>query len=271
VNFGQRSLLRDAMTVTRLAVAARHERILPVGFSVRLLIKVLLLCVFALLASGDGVAAEGGDPLWQRAVATAAANRQMMPGSAVIRTTVLDGKGERRQQIETWVEFAEGDGGRVVSTMVRRVEDGRELTSSEREARNLRDSRRGRHGSFTLGDTPFNPEYQQVVTHRRTGRTRSIGGRPSVGFEFRFPKDEIVVEGLAWLDAATGTPHLMEFAPSPLPRFVRQFEGSVRFRVDAQGRWVPSQMSMRGSGGALWIHRQFASVVEFSDHRQRRG
>jgi hypothetical protein len=252
-----------------LAVAARREE-LSEGFPVRVM-TAFLLFVVALFPSEEGVAAEVADPLWQRAVATAAANRQLMPGSAVIRTTVLDGKGEQRQKTETWVRFAEGDGRTVVSTMVRRVEDGRELTASEREGRSRRDSRRNRPGSFELGDTPFNPEYQKVVTYRRTSRTRTIEGRSSVAYEFRFPRNDMVVEGLAWLDAATGTPYLMEFAPSPLPRFVREFEGSARFQVDGQGRWVLAQMRLRGGGGALWIHRQFASVVEFSDHRPRSG
>jgi hypothetical protein len=86
---------------------------------------------------------------------------------------------------------------------------------------------------------------------------RQIAGKTCLAFAFSLamPKNA-VVEGTAWLDAATGLPVECVSTPKPLPRAVHEMNTTVRY----DGGFV-SEVRVEGSGTLLFFKRRFSSVI----------
>jgi hypothetical protein len=125
-------------------------------------------------------------------------------------------------------------------------------------------------GRFSLGlggPSPFNPEVQDSVTFKRVEAKDPPPGGPYVAYEFvRQTPSGTSIAGTAWLDAATGMPVEMRFAPDPLPKRVKELSMTMRFETRPDSSWVPAEMHIEAMGKFLFFKKRFHNTLAFSDH-----
>lgn len=243
----------------------------------------------------DAPRAAGADSLWQRAVELVGRNAWWIPGIMITRFEELDGHGQTKSAEETTLRIFLGPEGQPDSEIVSAFEDQKDVTEKarqeaaekkrkaakqrrkEEEKRRKEREKRGeppeepaddREG-FSLragGATPFDPEVQDSVrVHRIVAEDPPPGG-PFVAYEFsRDLGDEKQLVGTAWLDAETGAPAELRFAPDPLPGRVKELAMRMRFAADSSGAWYPVEMRIEGMGKFLFFKKRFRSTMLFSD------
>jgi hypothetical protein len=153
-----------------------------------------------------------------------------------------------------------GEDGSVRTEVVSASRNGKDETRKEREAQAKRDRSARADGEPPMGGfgvDPFDPGLQGSVTIGPPAGNRQIAGRACVAFAFSLaqPKNS-VVEGTAWLDAASGLPVELVSRMQPLPRGVHEMSTTVRY-TDG----FVSEVRVEGSGSLLFLKRRFVSVV----------
>jgi len=217
---------------------------------------LLLLAAALTLPAG----AAPSESLWLNAVAAASRAKEWSPGEMRLAIEMADDKGT---VLETWdnrYRLSLGADGAVRTEVVSALRNGRNETRKEREAQAKRDRSARTDGEPPMGGfgvDPFDPGLQGSVVIGPPAGNRQIDGRNCVAFAFSLaqPKNS-VVEGTAWLDAASGLP--VEFVSSlrPLPLGVHEMSTTVRYT----GGFV-SEVRVEGSGSLLFLKRRFVSVV----------
>lgn len=230
--------------------------------------------VFALLllaAVPTTAAGKKADPLWDKAVALSGANEDQVAASIHSRSEILDKQGEAKRVDETWVTLSVGDGGKIVSTVDRAVEDGKDVTSAMRES--MREKARkkadedGDDGELGPDFLPFVAANQKRVEATPTEETRVIGGRTGTGYNVRYQTDDgDTLVGTTWLDLETGAPLLLKVKPDPLPPMVDELETEVFFGPTANGGWAIVRFVIAGAGGVVLIKKRFRADVTLTDH-----
>ncbi len=218
------------------------------------------------LAAAFPVGAAPADPSWLKAVESASRGKEWSPGEMRLAMEMADDKGK---VLETWdyrYRLSSDVDGAVRTEVVSASHNGKDETQKEREAQAKREAQAERDGSARRGggsdwttylDDPFDPAKQDAVEVRLLEGTSEIGGRTCVAFAFTMsrPKNTLI-EGTAWLDAATGLPVELVSSPKPLPRAVHELVTTVRY---ADG--FVSEVRIEGSGSLLFFKRRFVSVV----------
>src|SRR5688572_28725536 len=125
------------------------------------------------------LASASQDPLWRKALAVAGSNTNWLPGLIITRTEVLQ-KGKVEGVHEVWRRSTLGTNGEVVTTTVKVLEDGKDVTTKEKKEM---DAKNGPQKE-KLGGHPFDLNIQDYVSLKRTDQTRVISGRNCVGYEF---------------------------------------------------------------------------------------
>lgn len=207
------------------------------------------------------VTAESEDRLWRRAVAIATANENRLPGTAEVRTEIRDRSGSVVETRASRVAISRSADGRIVTRLLERSVNGRRSSSSELAEQNRRDTRDRDRLGFRFGESPFLPDLQPRIRKERL-RTETLHGRPSVVYRFTLEREGTRVHGNAWLDAASGAPLRLRFAPDPTPRFIRELGATIDYASDPE-RWVPLSMTIEGEGGFLLYERHFRTVHTF--------
>jgi hypothetical protein len=214
------------------------------------------------LAAAIPTRAAPADPLWLKAVESAARTKGWSPGEMRLSIEMADDEGK---VLDTWdnrYRLSAGADGAVRTEVVSAFHNGKDETRKEREAQARRDDAAKAEGKAQAPDVgfgvdPFDPEMQDSVEIRPLAGTRQIAGRTCVAFVFSLtmPKNG-VLEGTAWLDAATGIPVEFVSNPKPLPRGAHELTTTVRY---ADG--LVTEVRVEGSGSLLFFKRRFVSVI----------
>jgi hypothetical protein len=206
------------------------------------------------------------DPLWLKAIESAARAKQWSPGEMRLAIEMADDKGK---VLETWdnrYRLSLGTDGAVHTEVVSAVRNGKDETRKEREAQAKREVQAERGGSAQPDgesawagflDDPFDPAMQDTAHIRLLEGTREIAGTACIAFAFNLSKPKnTAVEGTAWLNAATGLPVEVVSSPKPLPRAAYELVTTVRY-TDG----LVSEVRVEGSGSLLFFKRRFSSVI----------
>ncbi len=221
------------------------------------------------------------DPLWQSAVAIAAASDGWRPGRTISRIEDLAKDGSVKSVDEVTFAYPPG-AGEAQPQLVRFLHDGVDVTERERakfaerqreEAERKRKGEKKEQGkggvTFGVGGTPFDPRYQATVSYRRSTEKMTIEGRACQGFEYsRTDPAGSRFVGTAFLDEQTGAPLVVRERPEPLPRFADRVSVVLSFVYKGPGEWYPTRVDVEGSGGLLFIRKSIRTTIALLDFRR---
>jgi len=223
--------------------------------------------ILALGSLATSLASALEDPLWRKALAVAGSNTNWRPGLTITHTEVLQ-KGKVEGVHEVWRRSTLGTNGEVVSTTVKVLEDGKDVTATEKKKLDAQDEpKKGK-----LGGHPFDVNLQDYVSLKRTDQTRVISGRDCVGYEFDLRNTNgVTVKGTTWLEKETGWPAEIEnmtINPPPEKRFKRMAT-TTRYESSPEGRWQVKELTTTGTISVLFIKADLRSTTTFSDYWQK--
>jgi len=215
-------------------------------------------------------ASSAADPLWQKALAVAAANDGVLPRRMLETEKLMDVDGDVVATTVSTFELVR-EQGKVARRLVKATRNGKEFT--EKKQKELDEGPGKDRELFRRSDNVFLVENQARVEVRRTARSQEIAGRRCAGYGFKLQGELGPVNGLAWLDEATGAPLLVEASPTAFPELekVRLKAMTQRFgyRLADDGRWVLDSLKVRTElelKKLLDIGMVMESDVRFEDH-----
>ena len=249
---------------------------------------------FAILLAllGMAGAAGGGPPapphpvgphgLWRKAIEIHQRNRDWYPERVVILSEVLTRSGQPSSLTEMVFRLHLDARGRVQAELERSRKNGADTTERTRAKVTIRSPEEGVDPgddtaySVSLTDNPFAAAHQGAVQAFATAERQALFGRLCRRFNFTYrttivrkgKTDELTWRGMAWLDEASGVPVKLEFTFSPLPGLVRSLWSIYLYDIDSPDRWVLKRVSMTGSGGFLFIRKNFRTTTTFSQYRR---
>lgn len=245
-------------------------------------------------------------PLWISAVQIFEANKNLVPGRALQEIQELDDKGGVKSRTNVDISIALDKTGTVRSDVVKASKDGKDITAEERKKAAERETKQAerekkeaaksakaakkagekdskdgagddsgeREHSFSMDDSPFNPERQNVVRVAQTKSRETIDGASCVRFEFSYPekakpgsKDKpAMVKGTAWIDETSGRAVKVESTTDPLPKHAKSMRTTLRYGAGADGSWILSRMTFEGHGSFLIFSKRIRGDILFSDY-----
>ncbi|NLY76449.1 MAG: hypothetical protein GX075_14340 [Firmicutes bacterium] len=208
----------------------------------RTLIFILLIHVVLFLNAGNlrGEATIQPDELWVKAVQLASENQNLIPKNVHMQIREFNTKGKIKGTVESWLQFVETDNGKIENELIKKLEDGKDVTDSEKEEKGNRKKLEYNSdlSDFTL---PFNPKIRQSLTVKRSDQIETKAGQVCAVYDFKCtnPKKEIFV-GKAWL-SLDGVPVVMSYGydplPKRLPKQLKEATHEVYYRYDNDGKW----------------------------------
>lgn len=233
------------------------------GVAMRFVFVSTFLFAGGLAAASPGVSAPAAMALWQRAVAAAQHNASFVPASVHTSVTITDGGGRVRTSLETWSRIGIDGKGKIETTVVRSIKDGRNNTRAAQDEAD-RNPRRSR---FDYALLPFMPQNRDQVKVSPTETTRTVAGASCSGFSFHLKVDGgRALLGTVWLDDENAAPRLMEFSFEPLPTGAREVTNRLTFTVTPNGDWRPGTLDTYAVGQLLFFRRVFRLEMRFSDY-----
>jgi len=223
--------------------------------------------VLALGCLTNSLASALEDPLWRKALAVAGSNTNWLPGLIITRTEVLQ-KGKVEGVHEVWRRSTMGTHGEVVTTTVKVLEDGKDVTAKEKKEMDAKNGPK----KETLGGHPFDVNLQDRLSLKRTDQTKDISGRDCVGYEFDLRNTNgVTVKGTTWLEKETGWPAEIEnmtINPPPERRFKRMAT-TTRYESSPEGRWQIKELTTTGTVSVMFIKADIRSTTTFSSYWQK--
>jgi hypothetical protein len=223
--------------------------------------------ILALGCLATSLAAAPEDMLWRKALAVAASNTNWLPGLIITRTEMLQ-KGKVAGVHEVWRRSNLGAKGEVVTTTVKVLEDGKDVTAKEKKEMDAK----GGPKKEKLGGHPFDLNLQDHLSLKRTDQTRIVSGRNCVGYEFDLRNTNgVTVKGTTWLEKETGWPAEIEnmtINPLPEKRFKRMTT-TTRYASSPEGRWQIKEVITTGAVSVLFIKADIRSTTTFNDYWQK--
>jgi hypothetical protein len=228
-----------------------------------------VILALALAAAAPALAATS-DPLWLKAVESASRAKRWSPGEMQLAIEMADDEGKVLESWDNRYRLSAGEDGAVRTEVVSAVHNGKDETRKERDAQAKRDRDARQDGGSSMagiGVDPFDPGLQDSVVIRPLAGNRQIAGKTCLAFAFSLamPKNA-VVEGTAWLDAASGLPVELVSSPKPLPWAAQELVSTVRY-TDG----LVSEVHVEGSGTLLFFKRRFSSVITLGSWFRRPG
>jgi hypothetical protein len=213
-------------------------------YIVYLVFSVVSICVLIQCTQAKGAK---GDPLWQKAVAIAEANKGWIPGFGVLRIEILNKQGKLERQEETLLDFSKEDAG-----------EGSVEPYVDPSSLNI------------VGNSPFEPEFQNEVSAHFAGEIRDIQGRQCYRYEYVWHREEEVLAGTAWLQQDTGIPVKTESSrrESVRSKFPSRQCVKVMFHNESYDVWFPQKMIMEIEAGLLSLGRSLRITLEYRDYRR---
>lgn len=247
---------------------------------------VLLALLGMAGAAGGGPSApprlQGLHGLWLKAIEIHQRNRDWYPERVVILSEVLSRGGQPSSLTEMVFRLRLDARGRVQADLERSQKNGEDTTERTRSKVTIRSPEEGVDPgddtvySVSLTDSPFAAARQGAVQAFATAERQTLFGRLCRRFNFTYrtaivrkgKTEELTWRGMAWLDEAGGVPVKLEFSFSPLPGLVRSLWSIYLYDIESPDRWVLKRVSMTGSGGFLFIRKNFRTTTTFSQYRR---
>jgi hypothetical protein len=264
---------------------------------------ILLCCLWApsearpLAADSTRAAASAHPALWVRAVQICEAAKDLVPGKVNEKMQELDKKGRVKSETNIDASISLDQAGKIRNDIVKASKDGKDVTAEEKKRsaeqekkaaakeaakkakekdakKDSKDDSDEHSYSFSLSDTPFNPERQNEVRVAETAGSETIDGASCISFEFSYPerreigsKDKpATIRGKAWIDESSGRPMKLEYTSDPLPKHVKNMLTTIRYGTDVNGAWVLKQMAFDARGAFLFFGRTIRGDIRFSDY-----
>ena len=233
-------------------------------------------CFLLAIAPCVGVsAAAPSDSLWLKAVGIYERNALWIPGLTVMSFELLDDKGERKESQETWYRLAQDPQGYTLLEVEKSVKNGNDVTQADRDAQRKRNEKAKKEGApaqfpMSMADSPFDPLVQESLTISRKSEERVMDGVRCAAYDFTLKKkDGASVRGTAWIEGASGTPVEAGYTFAPLPTGVTRMNITLRYANGPQGPGFLKEVRIEGSGGFLFIRRNFRFSLVLSEYRLR--
>lgn len=243
----------------------------------RHLLLIALICnAIALITVPVPAGAESADSLWAEAVSLMDASAGWVPGNIYMHMQEVDKHGEPKEDRghEVWTRLYLREDGEVDSEMVKVLDNGEDVTEKERARAEEEEEDDDGGGRMTMESySPFDPEHQDGLAASPTGQEEIVDGRLCAVFEFvdeRKSEDEDddndgTVIGKAWIEYETGIPLKIEYTTDPLPKRVKKMITTVHYEYQGPGEWYAKSMSIRATGGILFIKKHFHMNMAFSE------
>ena len=125
------------------------------------------------------------------------------------------------------------------------------------------------------GYDPFDPGHQEGLRIKATGEEELIYGRRCAVYEFLderkkenrdHDEEEWKAMGKVWLEVDTGAPCKLEYTTDPLPKRVKKMDTTVFYEFSPPDTLFAKNVSIRASGGFLFIKKYFHMNMTFSDY-----
>jgi len=211
------------------------------------------------------------DPLWQKALALAAANDGLLPRRMVETEKLTDVDGQLVATTVSTYELSRDGQGKVARRLVSALRDGKEFT--ERKRKDLAADPNSSKEMFPRSTHLFLAENAPRVEVRRTGLRDVIAQVPCVAFRYTLQAELGPVSGRAWLDEATGAPMLVEAKPTAFPEHeairIKEMEQRFSYRVAPGSRWTLESLEIRTGielKKLLDLAMRVETTVRFEDH-----
>lgn len=213
-------------------------------YAICLIFHAIIVCGVFRYVSAKGIT---GDPLWQKAVAIASANKGWVPGFAVLRIEIMNKHDKVEQYEETLLDFTRTDHD---ETAVGRYVDPSSLD--------------------IVGKSPFEPEFQSEILIRQTGESARVEGKQCIGYEYVWHREDQVLTGTACLEKETGIPVKIEFSENERRRsgFPAKQRVTVIFHSGSYDTWFPQRMTMEMEAGLLTLGRSFRITLDYEDYKK---
>lgn len=236
-----------------------------------------LLALAFLLAAGPGPApAEGRkpDPLWQKALAVAAANDGLLPRRIVETEKLKDVDGETLATTVSAFEVVRESPQRVVRRLVKATRDGKDVTEKRRKEL----SEPGSDPEvFKRRVNIFLAENAGRVEVSRAEANQTVDGAACTAFRFKMEGEHGLVTGRAWIEEDTGIPRRVEATPQAFPDLekvkLKAMTQRYGYGVEAgTGRWMLQTLEVRTE---LELKKLFStpmvveSSVRFEEYPER--
>jgi hypothetical protein len=251
---------------------------------------LLALLLFAFTpCQGDAPGQAPADPaaaaaagLWLKAVNIHRRNRNWYPERITILSEVLNRRGQPTSVTQFFFFLRLGADGRLDTKLARSLKNGEDTTLKMRGKVRIRDPRQGEGPdnedtySVSISDSPFVPERQHAVAFRAGSEKRLLYGHSCQHFDFSYrttiirkgQTEELIWNGMAWLQEGSGLPVKLEFTLTPLPSRIRSLWAIYLYDTAQPDRWVLRKVTISGQGGFLFIKKQFRTTTTFSDYRR---
>ncbi len=239
------------------------------------------------------VAAPAHPALWMQAVSIFELNKNLVPGKVFQKIQELEKDGRVKSETDVDVALSLDDAGKIKTEIVKASKDGKDITAEQRKKadetakKQAKDdaakkaSKKDAAGesdehshSFSLDDTPFNPERQNDVHVTETARGETIDGTRCACFEFSYPEKRpagakgkpATIKGKAWIDESSGHPVKLEYVSDPLPKHVKSMSTTLRYGADANDSWVVKEMIFEARGSFLFIGKSIRGDISLGDY-----
>ena len=265
--------------------------------------SLICLILFSPLSSPASRAAEPADsaraaaplhpPLWMQAVSIFELNKDLVPGKVSQKIQELEKDGRVKSETDVDVALALDGAGKIKTEVLKASKDGKDITAEQRKKVDeaakkqakedaakksaKKDAGRGsdEHShSFSLEDTPFNPERQDEVRVTETTRGETIDGTSCACFEFSYPEKRpagakgkpATIKGKAWIEESSGHPVKLEYVSDPLPKHVKSMSTTLRYGADANDAWVVKEMIFEARGSFLFFGKAIRGDISLGDY-----
>jgi hypothetical protein len=278
------------------------------NFSAAFLCIPVILCALlcpapagAAAPDSTSAAAKTQPALWAQAVKIFEANKDLVPGKVLQKIQELDDNGRVKSESNAEVSLALDGEEKIKSDILKASKDGKDVTAEERKKAEERskkeaakekkkkdaeknakkdsksdsdgDSKERSH-SFSLGDSPFNPERQGDVRVAETNARETIGGRSCVRFGYAYPAraekpskgKPAMVKGTVWIEEGTGYPVKVEFTNDPLPKGAKSMLTTLYYGSANNDQWIIERMEFEASGSFLFFKKRIRGDLAFSDY-----
>jgi hypothetical protein len=205
------------------------------------------------------------DLLWRKAVAVAKASADWVPGLVITRSEVFH-KGESEGIHEIWQRSKPGPKGEVLTETIKILEDGKDVTKKEMMENKEMDG--VKKADSKGGGNPFDPDVQDQLTLKVTGRSRVIAGLDCLGYAFELKNTNgPMVRGTAWLEKETGVPREIDnMTVDPLPdKHLKQLTLRTHYET-TNGVWLAKSTEATSTVKVLFIKADLRSTTTFSEH-----
>ena len=191
--------------------------------------------------------AGGADQLWQKSLEHFSRNTQLHPKKMLVTTQEFSESGELEGTAYAEIEYSLDNQGELKSEIVQAVKDGKDVSAQQRRRRRRNDN------PFMI--SPFNPDLQNSVEVVRTDETARLGASLCRKYNLSLEYEKNRYSGVAWLEAATGAPLLLEITLESLPRNLDYMVMTFHDTMD----WYTNKIVMEGAGTILFKKKRFHS------------